>query len=167
MSAVRVEFAARMGGSTKLITGLVCIVLGGVLILGLTSHFDPPAARWMMILSPIVVLAGTALFMVRGYAIEGQSLIVKRLGWETSISLQGLNTVDMDPHTMRGAIRYFGNGGLFCFCGRFWSRALGNFRAYVTDLSSTLVLGWPDKKILISPAQTDAFLNELQRRRLI
>lgn len=164
MNTGRIEFHARLGRSTLAITIIVCAILGAVTISGLALTANPPAARWLMILAPVSILGGSALFMVRGYAIEGDALIVKRLGWETAVSLKGLRTADLDPHAMRGAVRYFGNGGLFCFCGRFWSRPLGRFRGYITDLRGGIVLGWPDKTIVISPARSDAFLNELRAR---
>ncbi len=41
---------------------------------------------------------------------------------------------------MRGSLRLFGNGGMFSITGLYRNRALGNYRAFVTDLKKTVVL---------------------------
>ncbi len=52
---------------------------------------------------------------------------------------------------MKGSIRTFGNGGLFCFSGRFRNRKLGSYRAFATDPKLAVVLRFPDKIVVVTP----------------
>ena len=62
---------------------------------------------------------------------------------------------------MTGSIRTMGNGGLFSFSGRYRSRKLGSFRAYVTDLRNCVVLKLAEQVIVISPENPEMFVEIL------
>jgi hypothetical protein len=111
------------------------------------------------------ILLFCGLFTVRAYRLEGRNLLVRRALWWSSISLEGLRKVEVDPEAMRRALRLCGNGGLFSFAGWYWSRRLGRFRAYVTDQRRTVVLSLPRHKIVLSPDQPEAFAELLRRQR--
>ena len=78
-------------------------------------------AEWKkaIVLLPFVTIVISALFGVRNYRLQETQLIIQRLGWQTTIELGDLNSVEPNPHAMSKSIRLFGNGGLFCFSGLF------------------------------------------------
>ena len=124
-------------------------------------HGDFPF--WLAIL-PLLLVAGCALFCIRGYTLTPDMLIIHRLMWQTRIPLAGLTSAVFQPDAMRGSIRIAGNGGLFSFSGWFWNRSLGRYSCYVTALYHTVVLRFPDRRIVVSPDTPEAFAQELSRR---
>jgi len=151
----------------KLLTGITLVssvILIGLPIVGLTTG---PVGTWpwslLMVALPLGLLAGCALFMLRGYEISPEGLMVLRAGWQTRIPLSGLQSVTVMPDAMRGSLRTFGNGGLFCFAGKYWSRKLGHFRAFVTDLNRTVVLRFTDgRTIVVSPSDPETFVGMIR-----
>jgi len=61
---------------------------------------------------------------------------------------------------MRWGIRC-GNGGFFSFTGLFYNRKLGFHRAFVTDHIRTVVLRFPHRTVVVSPADPEAFVRDL------
>lgn len=116
---------------------------------------------WGTWLPPLVILI-CSLFTVRGYSLAPHTLLVHRLLWRTRIDLAGLQSVTADPKAFRGAIRTCGNGGLFSFSGFYWSKHLGHFRPYVTNLQRGVVLRLPSRSVVVSPADPEAFVRECQ-----
>ena len=109
------------------------------------------------------LLVGSLLFMVTGYAVEGTELYVRRLLWSTRISLQGLNRIWIEPAVCKGSIRVFGNGGLFSFTGLFYSKRLGRYRLFATDISRSVVLVLPARVVVITPAEPEAFIEHVRQ----
>lgn len=62
---------------------------------------------------------------------------------------------------MRGSLRLCGNGGMFSFTGWYRNRALGVYRAFVTDLKSTVVLKFAKRTIVVSPERPEEFAAEI------
>ena len=56
-----------------------------------------------------------------------------------------------EADALRGAVRFFGNRGLFAFTGWFWSRRLGRFRAFATDPGRAVMLRYADRKVIVTP----------------
>ena len=69
-----------------------------------------------------------------------------------------------DRKALRGARKLVGNDGLGAISGRFRSKHLGPFRAYVTDPDHAVVLRWPDRCLVISPDQHSCFVETLRKR---
>ncbi len=104
------------------------------------------------------------LFMVTGYGVEGKVLFVERLFWSTPVSLEGLRKVWAEPGLCRGSIRIFGNAGLYSFTGLYYKAALGRYRLFATDLSKATVLELPSRKVVITPATPQVFIDYLHSR---
>lgn len=109
-----------------------------------------------------VIYALCLIYSVQGYAIENDTLLVKRLLWKTKISLSGLTSAEVKEEAMRHSLRLFGNGGLFAYVGRFRNTTLGGYNAYVTDLGKTVVLRFGEKIIVVSPDSPEAFVKAVQ-----
>lgn len=101
---------------------LATILYAGIAIGFILSDRD--ALQWVA-LFPLVIIAGGALFTIRGYTLTPDTILVHRLFWTTRLPLTGLQSVQFEPDAMRGSIRTFGNGGLFSFTGFFRNKDIG------------------------------------------
>jgi hypothetical protein len=116
-----------------------------------------PVALVAVVLPPIVVL-GCALCMVKGYVLNGEEIVVKRLGWATRLPLDDLRSVAGDNEAMSSSLRLFGNGGLLSYTGYFWNRKIGRYRVFATDPSRSVVLTYPKRKVVITPDDPQRFI---------
>lgn len=159
-------FAATWSNSLKLASFAVTLLLIAVSLL---IWFQLPKSelwtRSLITATTLLMPPVCALFMIRGYRLEGRWLLVQRWLWQTRISLEGLRDASVDAEAMRRALRICGNGGLFSFSGWYRSKRLGIFRAYVTDLNRTVVLTFPRRKIVLSPDRPEAFVEALRHHR--
>jgi hypothetical protein len=138
-------------------------VLSGLLLavaVPLLVKAAPENARGLTAL-PLLILAGAALFVIRGYTIDPNELLIRRLLWATRLPLAGLKSAEVMPQAMRGSLRLFGNGGLFSITGLYRNRALGRYRAFVTHLQNTVVLRFQKKTVVISPENPERFVAEI------
>jgi Bacterial PH domain len=158
--------AAPWPTSLKVVSLIGTVVLGSVAFAaylvvpapaGFTHRFGLAVAS-----VPLVVLVASVFFVVRGYTVDRELLSVKRLVTSTRVPLLGLTKVWADPSVCRGSLRVFGNGGLFSFSGWFYNKRLGRYRLFATDLRSGVVLQYPDKVVVVSPATPQAFVQHLQ-----
>jgi hypothetical protein len=155
-----IEFAAPWGRQLKRASVFSVAVLGVVFCAGLVSlrAEAPWVASTVLLMLPPAVLAGALPFMVRGYVLLKDTLVVERLGWQTRLPLAGLESVGGDVEAMRGSIRLLGNGGLFSFTGEFWNRRLGRYRALATDPERAVVLRYSKRRIVITPHDPQHFI---------
>ncbi|MDH4038653.1 MAG: PH domain-containing protein [Candidatus Krumholzibacteria bacterium] len=123
------------------------------------------SSKWWAALLPALMIVGAALFTIRGYTIERDSILVHRLLWATRLSRTGLKSATHDPAQIAGGIRIFGNGGFFSFSGWFRNKHLGTYRAYITDPSLAVVLRYGDRVVVVSPAEPERFASAVMGER--
>ena len=152
-------FGAPWGTSLKAMTLLGCASFLGISLVGLLKGSRSVTWWILMVVLPVVTLAITACFAVRGYALESDTLQIQRLGWRTEISLNQLESATIDSHAMDRSIRTWGNGGLFAFVGHFWNRKLGAYYAYATKLDHAVVLEFPDRRLVVTPDDPERFVH--------
>jgi hypothetical protein len=140
------------------ISSLVTVLCAGI---GTGLAWQGRGTQPWFALIPAAILAGSALFTVRGYAVTGDALLIQRLFWTTRVPLRGLQSVRFDPDAMRGGIRLLGIGGLFSFSGCYRNQRLGSFRLYATDLRRTVVLRFPSRTVVVSPAAPENFVHDI------
>ena len=125
-------------------------------------------APWPVLLLPPGILAVFAVIWhgsrVRRYRLTAEQLQVERTFRTLRFPLAGLASATADPLAMRGALKVAGNDGLGAVAGRFRSKRIGKFRAYLTDREHAVVLRWPDHCLVISPQQHSLFLADVRRR---
>jgi hypothetical protein len=117
---------------------------------------------WLSLVPVLLTLAAVP-FVVRGYSLGPAGLRVRRLFWDTPVALRGLREVRYEPGAIKGSLRVLGNGGLYSFCGWFWSRRLGFYRGYLTDGRRTVVLRLPRRTVVVSPDDPLAFVSAVRR----
>ena len=154
-------FAAPWGKTLRWVSALSVslLIAVSVSIFWTTTPEPVRLAAWL----PLLILAVTALFAIRDYTIEPHELLIRRLLWTTRVSLAGLQSAEFQPNAMRGSLRLCGNGGLFSFTGWYRNRALGNYRAFVTELKNTVVLKFANKTVVVSPENPERFVAEISQ----
>ena len=144
----------------SVLTSMICLgVSSGAWWAAVSNHQAAPV-RWVGLL-PLVILFGTALFTIRGYAITSDAILVDRLLWSTALPRLGLESAQVEPDAMRGSIRTFGNGGAFSFTGFYYNKRLGSYRAFVTDPRRAVVLRYATRRVVLSPAAPEDFVGDL------
>lgn len=124
--------------------------------------FLPSGPVWLPWLLPAIVL-GCLPFVVRGYSITADEILIRRLFWTTRLGRSDLSSAEARPRAMRGSWRICGNGGGFSFTGWYRNQALGIYRAFVTDLDRTVVLKFGKRTVVVSPDAPEDFAAELNR----
>jgi transcriptional regulator with XRE-family HTH domain len=143
----RTQFSAPMGRSVKTITLVSCLVL---LVVGFLPW-------WPLTAFLYAVFVACLLFSVTGYELEKGTLVVQRIFWKTRVPLSG-GAARVAPGAMKGSLRLFGCGGLFSFTGLFTSRALGRYRAWVSDTQRTVVIETGGRTLVVSPDMPEQFV---------
>ena len=108
----------------------------------------------------LACLISCALFAIRGYTVTPDAILIHRLFWATRLPLAGLQSANFEPRAMRWSIRC-GNGGVFSITGFYWSKRLGVYRAFVTDLRQTVVMRYTGRTVVVSPSSPEEFVQEL------
>jgi hypothetical protein len=150
------NYKAPWSASLIVVSSLATVLCAGMAIDFILS--GDSALPWIASL-PLAILVGGALFTIRGYAVTADAILVRRLFWTTRLPLTGLQSAQFEPDAMRGSIRTFGSGGLFSFSGSFRNKGLGAYRALATDLHRTVVLRFPSRTVVISPAAPEEFIH--------
>lgn len=107
------------------------------------------------------LVLGAGLVTIRGYTVTADAILVRRLLWSTRLPREGLVSATVEPKAMKGSLKLSGNDGMFSFSGWFWSKKLGRFNAYVTDLNRTVVLRWDKRTAVVSPDDPEGFVREV------
>lgn len=157
-------FGAPWSTSLKVISFAVSAIVAALLVLGISDSRLPDVPRAILVTLMAALLVGPIPFVVRGYFLDSNTLLIQRLWWRTRIPLSALRSVAHDPSALRGSIRLCGNGGLFSFTGWFWCQSLGRYRMFATDLKRAVVMLFEDRRIVVSPDRPGDFVNEVRRR---
>lgn len=153
-------------GTALRIVSFTLVVLSVASVVGWPLVFPAEAGSVVLLLqwSLPVILACCLPFVIRGYAITSDAVLIRRLFWTTRLDLSGLISAEALPKAMTKCLRVCGNGGVFSFTGWYWSKSLGFFRPLVTDLNRTVVLRFGKRTVVISPDDPEGFVIELERR---
>lgn len=148
---------------TYITTGTGILIVAGIIALLIVAQFEPHPLLYFVAIFLVITVLASAAFMVRGYEIVGDRLVIQRLGWQTEIALNNLTSATYDPQAMEKSLRLFGNGGFFAFVGKFRNKKLGNYDAYATAPRLSVVLKIGDQKtIVITPEKPEQFVENIQ-----
>jgi hypothetical protein len=150
---------APWGKTLKVVSLIVTVLMGSAPFLtSLIPGIGLP--HWPLWL-PVLFIPACALFIVRGYTITPDALLIHRPFRDTRIPLWELQSAAAEPKAMRGSIRTFGNGGFYSITGWYWSKSLRSYRAFVTDLNRTVVLRFRTLTVVVSPEDPEAFVRDM------
>jgi len=128
-------------------------------------HFLP---HWPALLAagvaPAVLVVVWLVSRLQRYRLTNGEVRVELRLRTVRFPLAGLVSAVPDRTALRGARKIAGNDGLGAVTGRFRSRQLGRFRAYLTDVEHAVVLRWPDRCLVISPQHHSLFVEAVRRR---
>lgn len=162
------RFSARWSPSIWLVTlaagGLLVCVCGWLVREAILAGAANPGEAWLLAgaaILPLIVLLVTLLYAPRGYAVGSDGIIVCRIGPNVVLGRDRIAEIRRIRLEELGfPLRIWGSGGLFGAFGRFWSRRLGAFRAYVTNRTDlVLIVLTSGEKVLISPGPAVRFLD--------
>jgi len=156
------QYAAPWSKALVIISTLTTLL--GVVMTFLPCPGANSAPSWILMARtvPTGLIAGCALFTIRGYRLTPDAIVIQRLIWSTRLPLTGLRSADHQPDAMRAALRTCGNGGLFSFTGYYWNRRLGPFRAFVMDPRRAVVLHYARRTLVLSPADPEEFVQAIR-----
>lgn len=138
---------------------MVCFLLALASLAAFLTWYTTRASEALVaVLIPPLILLLSALFMVRGYVLTNDEIIVKRLGWVTRLPLEGLVNVAGDDAAMTGSLKLFGSSGFMSYTGVFWNRKIGRYRAFATDPARAVVLSYPARKVVVTPDDPQRFI---------
>jgi hypothetical protein len=161
-----ITFKAPWGTPLKSMTTLSILIGVGIPLIGI---FSGPRGDigWIlgMIIMPLAILIIAAFFMIRGYDLTGDTLLIRRLGWNSKLDLSRLISADVDSKAMTKSIRAFGNGGMFCFAGLFYNKKLGSYRAFATDPKRSVVLRFSNRVAVVTPDDPAEFTARVKELR--
>jgi hypothetical protein len=165
MTTPPTTFAAPWGTAVRATSWLASAFLLGIALLEALVLPRDLLGGWPWAVGvgvPLLILAVSALFVVRGYELAPGELRVRRLLWDTVVPLDALVRAWAAPDAMAGSLRLFGNGGLFSLTGLFRNRSLGNFRAFAMDPRRAVVLDMGSRKVVVTPGSPEELLRQLR-----
>lgn len=157
-------FAAPWGRALRVMSTTISLLMLGIAAVGLLNPM-PQGARLAMILSPALFLLGGWIFQVRGFTVLPEPpprIEIQRPLWTTTLLLRDLQAIERDPTLLQHSLRVAGNGGFFSFTGWFWNRRLGRFRLFANDPALAVALRFPDRRVVLAPADPDRFIQAVR-----
>lgn len=139
---------------------LLQMMTTGVTLIALAFIYYNPTLITILVFGALVLIP--PFFMIKGYSIDNQKLIIHRLGWTKEFDIQNLVDVEFNAQALRGSWRVLGNGGLFGWIGTFSNKELGTFKAYATNQHKCVVLELEEKTLLITPETPDEFVENVR-----
>ena len=146
---------------------VIALSFGPVSLLFATGKMPSESLSFMLGIDVSIIVILALAWMasrIQSITLQGQTLLIKLTFWTTRFDLDGLRSAGADADAFKFGLRTFGNGGLGAFHGYFWSKRMGKFRGYVTDASRAVVLRWENKCVVVSPKDTEYFIDEVCKR---
>lgn len=151
------NFAVHYGGTLKLMTAIVVAVLLGMAIVGLVHYRNGALYLLGMVAMPLAILLGAFACTVLRYEVSSAGIDVVRPIGRKRIAAT-VTAIRADNDALKGALRTFGNGGLFSFNGYYRLANYGSCRLWVTDMSKLVVIHGDHGCVVVSPAERARFV---------
>lgn len=145
-------------------TLLFAFSLGGLITINFSELAIDKNAHLALLLSSVFILLLIVFFYLSRpvkYKIENNSIVICRLIGNKIISKDEIKTVRIpEPKELDWPIRIFGNGGIFGYTGRFYTKHMGPMIWYCSRRNNYIIIERKNKiPIVISPDEQKAFLN--------
>jgi len=163
------KFATSPDSLTKIITICVAALAVGLVITGVVTYYKAgrqPAVLIGSMLGPaiiVVLMIAMYLFRPRELQIDAIGITVDKMVKPRHIDFSEIISIrKAETGEMAGAIRTFGNGGLFGYTGLYYNRQLGRMRWFCTQRKNYVIIDTKNKKrIIITPDQPDDLLQTI------
>jgi hypothetical protein len=164
-SPILAAFASPWSRSLRWLTALSLVILAGLVAFALVVGPAGNVAWVALLLLPAAVAAALAgYFTIRRYDVTPDAILVRRLGGTTRIDLDGLQEVHADPEALRFAHRTLGTGRSRRPLDTFTSERLGEFEAFGGQASRAVVLRFPRRTVVLTPAEPERLARTLEAR---
>ena len=150
------HYKAHWGALLVVMSTLLTALCLGLACAEFTRHGASAWVGWLL----LALVAGCALFSIRGYTVTPEAILIHRPLWTTRVPLAGLQSARRESVSMWRGIR-IGNGGFFSFTGWRYSPGLGLYRVFVTNGADRVVLRYPDRTVVVSPSPPEDFVRAL------
>jgi len=123
------------------------------------GHSQPKQIVAVLLAPALTILVAVPTFLVEGaktaqFKIEDDVLVLAQKRYP----LAGATEVIRDREVLKGACKVWGNGGLGAIRGKYRSKRIGKFEAFLTDPDHAVVVRWPDRVVAVSPADPEFFI---------
>lgn len=154
-------FKASLDSFTKITTAVFTVVLATLAIFSYNNStkqniFDVP----VLVILIVITYCGCFLYRPLSYEISNGKIIVNRLISNVNFNFSDIKEVKkINNLSMFWSIRVFAIAGIFGYFGRFSTNQYGTMICYATKKDAAFMLITnTNKKIIITPDETDAFL---------
>jgi len=145
----------------KMVTSVVWGLMGSFIVLFIFTPDSPANLRIGIIGLFVATLLVPFLWAPRGYILQKNLIIVKRIIGDVEITISEESKIW--KWTWWG-IRLWASGGLYGYFGIFFFREVGKVKMYATNRNNlVLVKDAKNTKYLISPDNVDRFMDLLNR----
>jgi len=154
-------FRAKWSIVNWILTIFVGICVFVVCPLVLINSLGSVTGTAVALIIPLIFLTAL-LFAPRSYVINDREIIIRRLGADIKLPLSQIDEVKCITRRQVGMfpLRTFGVGGFAGYYGKYWSKKLGSFNAYLTNGNDLVLIRCKNnRKYLISPQRPDDFVN--------
>ena len=166
MSNHEIKYKASLDIMAKVITAACMLVIAVTVIsLLMPSSSNPGAIVASAILLPLVIIS--YMYSVKLYILTDDSIIIKR---PLKMLDKKILLSDVDKVTFSGkndalrAIRKMAIGGVFGYCGLYWSTELGNFTMYATNRNNRVIIKIKNGKIIVVTPDDATMAGEINKR---
>jgi len=150
------HYQARWGTELVVLSTLLTALCLGLAFVEFRRSGASAWVGWLL----LALVAGCALFSIRGYTITPAAILIHRLFWNTRVPRSDLQSARREPQFPWQGIR-IGNGGFFSFTGWRYSPGLGVYRVFATNSSDRVVLRYPNHTVVVSPSAPEDFVRDL------
>ena len=162
----RQHYSAPLGKPVKLITAVAYCLLTLVtaaIVLSLQAGMPRPAGWAVLAVIGTMVLASFTL-RVHGYALTDNCLVIRYGLWRRLVANSEMISVTGNASEIfRGSTRLCASGGWWSFLGVFRKPGTGKFKAYVSDISKSVLIVTASDRVVISPADPERFIADLRQ----
>lgn len=155
----RVRFATLLSA-----VAVVAVTVAAPVLMQQERHPPPWPVFLALGIAPVVLATVWFTARIQRYRVVDEELRIELPFRTVRFSLAGLQGATPDREALRRMFKVAGNDGLGAISGRFRSKRLGRFRAYMTDAEHAVVLRWPDRCLVISPQQPSLFVEAVRKR---
>ncbi len=161
--------------STDTLAGTIIPLLVGALVIstavyGYKATLNAPTTlnTYIAYIAPLLLLTLLVAFYIlkpRYITADTDALTIHRMNGPVSFPYNTIYSISMLSHKdLSGAIRTFGNGGLFGYTGKYYNSRFGKMTWYCTQRKNyVLLIMSSNKKIVITPDNPAELLMELRK----